>query len=143
MKAAHPYLHFNGNCEEVFNFYRSVFGGDFLMLSRYKEVPSEHALPDKEREKIMHITLPLSKTSVLMGSDIPEAFPQAVRGSNYYIFLSTESEEETSRLFNSLSKDGVIAMPLEKTFWGAFFGMCIDKYGTQWMLSYDYNSPNA
>ena len=139
MKASHSYLHFNGNCEEVFNFYKGIFGGEFLMLSRYKEIPSEHALPDTEREKIMHIALPLGPCSILMGSDIPAAFPNAVRGSNYYIWLSTDNEEETIKIFNALAEGGVIAMPLDKTFWGSFFGMCVDKYGTQWMLSYDYN----
>lgn len=139
MIIANPYLHFNGNCEEAFNFYKSVFGGDFQMVSRYKDAPAENAQPAKDGEKIMHISLPLSTHSSIMGSDIPEAFPKAVIGSNFYISIDTGSEEEASKVFNGLAEGGNIAMPLEKTFWGSFFGMLVDKYGVQWMVSYDYS----
>ena len=87
----------------------------------------------------MHISLPLSIHSSIMGSDIPEAFPKAVRGSNFYISIDTGSEEEASKVFNGLAEGGNIAMPLEKTFWGAFFGMLVDKFGVQWMVSFDYS----
>lgn len=140
MVTANPYLHFNGNCEEAFNFYKSVFGGDFTMISRFKEVPPQQALPEKEADKIMHISLPIGNV-MLLGSDIPEAFPKAVSGTSVYISIHTESEEESTRVFNALSVDGTIAMPLDKTFWGSFFGMVIDKYRTQWMISYEYNRP--
>ena len=140
MAAANPYLNFNGNTEEAFNFYKDVFGGDFQFVGRYKDMPAgdRQNFPTEDDKKIMHISLPLGPDSILMGSDIPEAFPKAIRGSNYYISLSTDNEEETARIFSALSADGIVAMPLDKTFWGAYFGMCVDKYGTQWMLSYDY-----
>jgi PhnB protein len=138
MIIANPYLHFNGNCEEAFNFYKSVFDGEFEMVSRYKDAPMQNSQPESESEKIMHISLPIGPKSILMGSDIPGAFPRAIQGSNYYIMLNTESEAEAIRIFTRLSAEGNIAMPLDKTFWGAFFGMLIDKYGIQWMVSYDY-----
>jgi len=138
MVTANPYLHFNGNCEEAFGFYRSIFGGEFQMLSRYKEAPLQNSQPEKDGEKIMHISLPLGPESMLMGSDIPEAFPKAIIGTNFYIFLNTETESEATHVFNGLAEGGNIAMPLDKTFWGAFFGMLIDKYGIQWMISYAY-----
>ena len=138
MATAHPYLHFNGNCETAFNFYRSVFGGDFESVQRFKEGPAEHPFPDHELNKILHIALPLSSASMLMGSDIPEAFPRAVNGTNFYISLDMESEEEAGRIFNKLAEGGNIAMPIDKTFWGAYFGMVVDKFGVQWMVSYNY-----
>ncbi len=138
MTTANPYIHFNGNCEEAFNFYRSVIGGEFLQLSRFKDVPSEHTLPETESDKILHVALPLTQTSVIMGSDVPDAFPKAITGTNFYISLNTDSEEEASRIFNELSSGGQVTMPLDKTFWGAYFGMFVDKYRVQWMVSYDY-----
>ena len=141
MVIANPYLHFNGNCEEAFNFYRSVFGGAFSLISRFKDVPPEQAFPEKEADKILHIALPVGK-AILMGSDVPEAFPKAISGTSFYISLHTESEDEARRVFNALSAEGNIAMPLAKTFWGSFFGMVIDQYNTQWMVSYDYNRNN-
>lgn len=137
MNIANPYLHFNGNCEEAFDMYKSVFGGEFEMLSRYKDAPLQNAQSERDDEKIMHISLRIGPNS-LMGSDIPNAFPKAIQGTNYYIMLDTESESEATRIFTHLAREGSVAMPLEKTFWGAFFGMLIDKYGVQWMVSYDY-----
>lgn len=138
MVIAHPYLHFNGNCEAAFDFYKSIFGGEFQMLSRYKEAPLQNSHSEKDSEKIMHISLPLGPESMLMGSDIPEAFPKAIYGTNFYISLHTQSESEATRIFNQLAEEGNVAMPLDKTFWGSFFGMLIDKYDTQWMVSFDY-----
>lgn len=137
MEAAHIYLHFNGTCEEAFKFYQSVFGGEFQSLTRFKEAPPESSFPDNEADKILHVALPVGRNSLIMGGDIPGAFLQSSKGTNFYIFLRTESEEETNTIFNELGSGGQIAMPLNHTFWGSYFGMIIDKFGVQWMLSFE------
>lgn len=139
MPSLNPYLNFNGNTEEVFNFYKSVFGGDFVSVMRFKDMPAEHKGPESENNKIMHIALPVGKGNMLMGSDVPAAYPKATPGSNFYISISAESEEEVRRLFNGLSEGGKVMMPLDKAFWGSLFGMFTDKFGINWMMSYDYN----
>ena len=138
MKAVHPYLHFNGNCEEAFGFYRSVFGAEFSMISRFKDAPANNHFLKDEDDKILHVSLPLGPSAMLMGSDIPSAFPQAITGTHFYISLHTDSQEEADRIFTALSMAGQITMPIEKTFWGSYFGMLNDQYGVQWMVSYDY-----
>ena len=135
MITVHPYLHFNGNCEEAFLFYKSVFGTDFTMIQRYEDVPAEQPFPEHDFKKIMHISLPLGKETILMGSDVPGAFPQALIGSNFYISLHPDNEEETRTLYDKLSAGGLIAMPIGKTFWSELFGMFVDKFGVQWMIS--------
>lgn len=138
MANLNPYLNFSGNCEEAFEFYRSVFGGEFLGgVMRFKDVPAEDALPDSEANKVMHVALPVSQ-GLLMGSDRPAAMGPATAGNNSYISITAESEEEANRLFNGLSAGGQVAMPLEKAFWGALFGMFADKFGVQWMVNYEY-----
>jgi len=139
MATINPYLTFNGNCEEAFTFYKSVFGGDFPYVGRYKDMPSENPLPETEREKIMHISLPISQETVLMGSDSSEAFGQATQpGNNFSISINAGSEAEATRIFEGLSAGGTVKMPLNKTFWGALFGMFTDKFGIYWMVNYDY-----
>ena len=103
-------------------------------------MPSEQPLPDGTGELIMHVSLPISKETVLMGSDTSEAFGQqaAIAGTNFSVSINTESEAEAQKLFDGLSNGGKVTMPLEKTFWGAFFGMFIDKFGILWMVNYDY-----
>ena len=139
MATINPYLTFNGNCEEALNFYRSVFGGDFEYVGRFKDMPSETPVPDAEKEKIMHISLPISDETTLMDSDSSEAFGGAAQeGSNFSISINASSKEEATRIFNELSVGGTIKMPLEDTFWGSLFGMFTDKYGIHWMVGYDY-----
>lgn len=138
MSKLNPYLHFNNNCEEAFNFYRSVFGGQFMMLSRYKDAPPELAFTEAEKEKIMHVSLPIGKDTVLMGSDTPELAGMVNGGSNFSISVSADSENEAEKIFNKLSEGGQVTMPIEKSFWNAYFGMLVDKFGVQWMVSYDY-----
>ena len=137
-----PYLNFTGNCEEAFNFYKSVFGGEFPYVGRYKDMPKsegEHA-GQIDEEKIMHISLPISKETILMGSDVGgEWGSHTVVGNNIQLSVNAESEDEAKRIFESLSEGGRVTMPLEKTFWGALFGMFIDKFGIYWMVNYDYN----
>lgn len=140
MATINPYLTFNGNCEEAFNFYKSVFGGDFPYVGRFKEMPEEFPVPESEKEKIMHMCLPISKETTLMGSDATESFGGLPTfGNNISVSINSETEEEAKRLFNELSVGGTITMPLEKAFWGSLFGMFTDKFGINWMVSYEYN----
>ncbi len=138
MTTINPYLTFNGNCEEAFNFYKSVFGGEFPYVGKFKDMPDNpnYPVPEADREKIMHISLPISKETVLMGSDTSEAFGKStIEGNNFSISINTDSVEEVTRIFNELSAGGKIKMPLEKTFWQAYFGMFVDKFGIHWMVN--------
>lgn len=140
MATVNPYLSFTDNCEEAFNFYKSVFGGEFDGgVMRFGEVPEEFQGEQSEKNKVMHISLPIGKGTYLMGSDTPASMGTIVKGSNYSIAVHPDSEEEATRLFNGLSAGGQVTMPLDKTFWGAYFGMFTDKFGIQWMVNYDYN----
>ena len=139
MATLNTYLNFQGNTEEVFNFYKSVFGGEFSMLQRFKDTPFGQQMSDSEKEMIMHIALPIGKTSVLTATDALESMGQTLTtGNNCSISIHAESEEEANKLFNGLSEGGKVTMPLEKAFWGDYFGMFNDKYGIQWMVSYSY-----
>lgn len=140
MKAVNPYLNFPGNTEEAFNFYKSVFGGEFSMLQRFKDMPEGGKQPEANGNLIMHISLPLKNGTVLMATDTPDSMNfNLITGNNLSLCISTESEAESDELFKKLSEGGKVDMPLEKTFWGAYFGMFTDKYGIQWMISFDYN----
>ncbi|MCZ7545425.1 MAG: VOC family protein [Anaerolineae bacterium] len=135
MATINPYLNFNGNCEEAFNFYKSVFGGEFLNLQRFKDVPPEFQLPAEEGEWIMHVSLPIGQGTILMGSDGPSSMGKGTPGDNFHISIQTDNDEETDRLFNGLAAGGQVTMPLEQSFWGARFGMLVDKFGVQWMIN--------
>lgn len=137
MATISPYLNFNGNCEEAFLFYQSVFGGEFTFMGRFKDMPSEETLTEEQGNKIMHVSLPINGEIHLMGSDTMEKSETSVC-SNISISINAASEEEAHNLFNGLSKGGKITMPLQKTFWGALFGMFTDTFGTNWMVNYDY-----
>lgn len=139
MASINPYLTFSGNCEEAFTFYRSVFGGEFTNFQRFSDNPSEQKQSEVEGKKIMHVALPIGEGSIIMGSDQPDAYGKPTTGNNFSISITTESEEESNRIFNKISAGGKITMPLEKTFWGAYFGMLTDKFGIQWMVNYDYD----
>lgn len=139
MTVINPYLAFNDNCEEAFNFYKSVFGGEFAMVMRFKEMPAEYQGAESEGEKIMHMSLPIGQGTMLMGSDTPAGMGPVTNGNNFSITISVDSEAEAARLFKGLSAGGQVTMPLDKTFWGAYFGMLTDKFGVQWMVNYDYN----
>ncbi len=138
MKSANPYLNFNGNTEEAFNFYKSVFGGEFLMLVRFKDFPSNGmGASGADLDKIAHIALPLGGGNMLMGTDTMEAFGQrAVMGTNFYVTLEPESVEEAQRVFDQLAAVGKTEMPLQTTEWAEQYGSCVDKFGVQWMVSY-------
>lgn len=136
-----PYLTFAGNCEEAFNFYKSVFGGKFTYVGRFKEMPPMEGMPpmpENELEKIMHISLPISKETVLMGSDSSDAFGHSnIIGNNFSVSITAASKADADKLYNGLVNGGQATMPMSATFWGSYFGMLVDKYGIQWMVSFD------
>jgi len=136
MTAVNPYLNFNGNTEEAFNFYKSVFGGDFLAVMRFKDNPECGNIAESDKNRIMHIALPIGNGTTLMATDSLESLGQKLtQGNNFYICLSPETREEADRLFNGLSKDGKIEMPLQDMFWGSYYGSFSDKFGVQWMIN--------
>lgn len=138
MVKLHPYVNFKGNCEEAFNFYKSIFGGDFTYVGRYKDMPASPNVEAADGDRIMHISLPLGGGTILMGSDIPNSMEnQFKEGTNITLSLNPESEEEARKVFNALAEDGRVNMPQEKTFWGSLFGMLTDKYGINWMVDYE------
>src|SRR5688572_106782 len=140
MSIANPYLNFNGNTEEAFNFYKSVFGGEFAAVMRFKDNQECGQIPEADKERIMHIALPIGNGTMLMGTDALESIGQKLTfGNNFYIALSPESKEEAERLFNGLSAGGKVEMPLQDMFWGAYYGSFADKYGVQWMVNYSQN----
>jgi len=145
MKAANPYLNFNGNTEEAFNFYKSVFGGEFLAVMRLREFgDNPMGVPDGDLDKIAHIALPLGKNNVLMGTDVLESRGMTLKvGNNFYITLEPESEQEAAALFDALSANGRIEMPLQRTQWAEKYGICADRFGVQWMVNYTGNAQLA
>lgn len=141
MASINPYLMFNGNAEEAINFYKSVFGTEFSSgINRYKDSPGGEKLPPSAQEKIMHVSLATGKGFTLMASDSLEGMGRQIFvGNNISISIIADTEEEATKLFNGLSAGGHITMALEKTFWGAYFGMFTDKFGINWMVNYDYS----
>lgn len=141
MATANVYLNFNGNCEEAFNFYKSVFGGEFPYIGRFKDMPVQDGQPAMLEEmgnQIMHVSLPIGNGTMIMGSDTgAEWAPNFKQGNNFSISLTADSKEEAEKLFNGLSKNGTVTMPLADTFWGDYFGMCIDQFGINWMISFN------
>lgn len=140
MATVNVYLTFNGNTEEAFNFYKSVFGGEFSYMGRFNEMPVDESyppIPDNELNRIMHVSLPISKETVLMGSDSTSFSGNITFGNNFSISVNAESKNEANELFNKLAQNGTITMPLNDTFWGAYFGMLIDQFGIQWMVNFD------
>ena len=141
MAAINPYLIFNGNCEEAFLFYKSVFGGEFPYIGKFKDMPTTDNTPELSEEdgnRIMHVSLPIGDT-VLMGSDSNSASGDVVFGGNVSISVNVESRVEADRIFNGLSAGGNAYMPMADTFWGAYFGMFTDKFGINWMVNFDKN----
>jgi PhnB protein len=140
MKLINPYLIFAGNAEEAFNFYKSVFGGEFAIVSRFKEMPPQPNVPapgpDIEN-KIMHMSLPLKNGQVLMASDACNGYgPPVTIGNNIAICVHTESEAEGKDLFDKLSAGGKVGVPYDKMFWGDHFGQFTDKYEVNWQINY-------
>lgn len=140
MAVVNAYLSFDGNCEEAFEFYRSVFGGEFVMLSRFGDMDWGMPIPDNEKLKIMHVALPIGST-VLMGSDVPASMGPVTTGSSQSLAIGAGSEEEAQRIFDELSAGGKITMKLDKAPWGALFGGFTDKFGFNWMVNCDLSHP--
>jgi PhnB protein len=139
MATLNPYLNFNGNTEEAFNFYKSVFGGEFITLQRFRDTPEADRIPANDQDKIMHVALPIGQGNILMATDALESMGQKlVAGNNISLSIDAGSEAEADKLFNALAAGGQVNMPLEKAFWGAYFGMLTDRFGIQWMVNYDY-----
>mgnify|MGYP001813004519 CR=1 FL=1 len=139
MAIVNVYLTFDGDCEEAFELYRSVFGGEFAMKSHFSEMPPDpdHPIDDGHKDRIMHVTLPIGGETVLMGSDtMPGMSPQLKQGNNFSISVATESREEADRMFAALAEGGTVTMPQADTFWNSYFGMCRDRFGVQWMVDY-------
>jgi PhnB protein len=138
MATINPYINFNGNAEEAFTFYKSVFGGEFGKIIRFKDLSSpEFQVPEKEANKIMRITLPIGK-NILMANDVPEAMGRVNENENRSkIAVTAESREEAEKLFNGLSEGGTIEMPIGDSPWGSYFAMFRDKYGIEWTVEFD------
>ena len=136
MPYINPYLTFDGNCEEAFEFYRSVFGGDFADLTRFSEAPADMPGGPADPNKIMHIGLPLGDGQVLMGSDRPEGMGPGTFGDSVAVSIGPNDADQGHRIFEGLSAGGQVTMPYERQFWGADFGSCTDKFGINWMVNY-------
>ena len=138
MALINPHINFNGNAEEAFNFYKSVFGGEFAKIMRFKDFASpEFPVSEKEANKIMHIALPIGK-NILMANDVPEVLGKTNENENRSkISISAESKEEADKLFNGLSEGGKIEMPIAASPWDSYFGMFRDKFGIEWMIDFD------
>ncbi|MBI2273654.1 MAG: VOC family protein [Chitinophagaceae bacterium] len=139
MALINPHINFNGNAEEAFTFYKSVFGGEFARIVRFKDMESPGmTIAESEKNKIMHIALPIGKNNVLMANDVPEFMGKVNEKENRSkIVISAESKEEADKLFNGLSAGGEVEMPIADSPWGSYFGMFRDKYGIEWMVDFD------
>lgn len=140
MIKVNPYLNFDGKAEEAFNFYKSVFGGEFSGVHRMSDMPGAENLSENEKNRLMHISLPIDDT-ILMASDIVPSMGHKLNVGNHAdISLHPDSREEADRLFKGLSEGGEIEMPMEDQFWGDYFGCFIDKFGIGWMINYNSGS---
>lgn len=142
MAFINPYIHYNGNAEAAFNFYKSVFGGEFSRVVRFKDMVSpEPPIPESEANRIMHIELPIGNGSKLMGSDVPEFMGKVNENENRSkLSVAAASKEEADHIFNGLSAGGNVEMPIGDSPWGTYFGMFRDQYGIEWMIQYDANA---
>jgi len=139
MATVNAYINFEGNCEEAFNYYKSVFGSEFSMLSRFSEMPPQDGmeLSKKDMNKIMHVSMPISDETMLMGSDVGGEWAQDLNvGNNITLSITADSKEQADHLFKSLSDGGKVSMPMDLTFWGSYFGMCTDRFDINWMISF-------
>ena len=138
MATINPYLNFLGNTEEVFNFYKSVFGGEFSAFVRFKDMPAAGPISEADASKLMHVALPIGKGNTLMGTDALESMGHKLTvGDNFSLSVSAESKAEADKLFTALSAGGKVEMPMSDSPWGSYFGMSEDKFGIKWMVSYD------
>jgi PhnB protein len=137
MASVNPYLIFDGNCEEALDFYKSVFGGEFTTKARFSEAPpSDRPLSEEDGKRIMHVSLPIGNDTMIMASDQPPGFGSLSVGNNFNLAVSPDSVEDADRVFSGLAAGGQVIMPMEKTFWGSYFGMLKDKFGIHWMVDH-------
>ncbi len=137
-----PYLNYPGNAEEAFKLYKSIFGGEFSSVQRFKDTPDANRVSAAERDKIMHIALPIGKGVTLMASDALESMGQKPSaGNNFSLSIIVDSKQEADRVFEGLSRGGKIEMPMQKMFWGDYFGMFADRFGIRWMVSFPESRP--
>lgn len=141
MPTINPYLNFQGNTEEAFFFYQSIFGGKFIGgITRFSDTPEGDHLPENERNKVMHIALQIGDRNTIMGTDALESMNQTVQqGNNFYISIQADSKQQADQFFNGLSDEAKIEMEMQNTFWGDYFGMLTDKSGIKWMVSFSEN----
>lgn len=139
MTTVNIYLTFPGNCKAAFELYKSVFGGEFPSVRTFAEMPPQEGMPpmtDEQKSKIMHISLPISKETILMGSDMGGDWASELKiGNNFSISVHTDSRAEADRIFNALAEGGSISMPMADAFWNSYFGMVTDKFGINWMVN--------
>lgn len=144
MAKFNPYLHFPGNTEEAFNFYKSVLGGEFIKVAHFRDLPQsdEHKIPEAWLDKIMHIALPIGQGNILMGADavMEREDRKFTFGDNFHIAISTDSKEEADKLFSGMAAGGEIEMPIAESPWGTYFGMLKDKFGIQWTIDFEQNA---
>jgi len=137
MTKVSPYLTLNGNVEEAFNFYRSVFGGEFETVMRWRDNPQCEGMSEEDKNKVMHIAI-IIDDSVLMGSDfVSMNGEQYSQGNAYTVAVMPDSREESDRLFAGLSAGGNVFMPMTEMFWGGYFGAFLDKFGVKWLINQD------
>jgi PhnB protein len=138
MTRLHTYLNFAGNAEEAFDFYRSVFGGEFSSVVRFKDLPIEGvSIPEEDQGKVMHMALPIGKDDILMASDTLRSLGhELVQGNNAYVSVHPESKEEADRIFSALSQGAEIEMPIGDQVWAGYYGALKDKFGVMWMVNY-------
>lgn len=136
MISINPYLYFNGNCEAAFNFYEKVFGKKISHTSKFKDAPeASRNMFQESDDKIMHVTLPISKETMLNGSDNSSVYEEMAKNKTFTLIIHTETKEEVDRLFGGLSENGQIIVPAGLTFWGAYYGQCIDQFGIGWKIT--------
>ncbi len=140
MATLNTYLYFNGNCEEAFNFYKSIFNTEFKFIGRYKDVPeaARQHFPNCKDQHIMHVGLPISKETILMGADIIDGSRGGNNASEYFsLYVNTVSKKEADRLFNAFSEEGEVKLAISEQFWGSYYGICLDKFGINWKISFN------
>lgn len=140
MAKVHPYLMFDGNCKAAFDFYKKAFGIEFSDFSLFSDMPPQEGMPefsDEEKKRVLHVKLEITPGNFLYGSDILKSDDTFHRGDGFQVSIETTSRNEATEIFNKLSEDGEITMPLSGTFWGAYFGMWKDRFGVNWMVNYD------
>ena len=136
MRTMHPYLNFDGQAEEAFNFYKSILGGEFISFQKMGDMPGTE-VPEADKNLVMHVALPINEHTILMASDCSSSMGQTfVAGNNSYININAESRADADHLFNGLSAGGTIEMPMADMFWGDYFGSFKDKFGVLWMINF-------